>query len=57
MTDRDVPPTNNTAERALRHSVIFRKVTNGFRSIWGADIHALVRSVIGINHLNGFSAH
>ncbi len=57
MTDRDVPPTNNAAERALRPSVIFRKVTNGFRSIWGADIHALIRSVIGTGRLNGFSAH
>jgi transposase len=26
MTDRAVPPTNNAAERALRPSVIFRKV-------------------------------
>jgi transposase len=57
MTYRDVPPTNNAAERALRPSVIFRKVTNGFRSIWGADIHALIRSVIGTCRLNGFSAH
>jgi transposase len=57
MTNRDVPPTNNAAERALRPSVIFRKVTNGFRSIWGADIHALIRSVIGTGRLNGFSAH
>jgi transposase len=57
MTDRDVPPTNNAAERALRPSVIFRKVTNGFRSIWGADVHALIRSVIGTGRLNRFSAH
>jgi transposase len=57
LTDRAVPPTNNAAERALRPSVIFRKVTNGFRSIWGADVHALIRSVIGTGHLNGFSAH
>ena len=32
----DVPPTNNVSERALRPSVIFRKVTNGFRSLWVA---------------------
>lgn len=56
-TDRDVPPTNNAAERALQPSVIFRKGINGFRSIWGADIHALIRSLIGIGCLNGFSAH
>ena len=41
MTERDVPPTNNAAERARRPSAIFPKVTNGFRSIWGADVHAL----------------
>ena len=51
------PPTNNAAERALRPSVIFRKVTNGFRSAWGADVHALVRSVIGTGRLHGFTAH
>jgi len=57
MTDRDAPPTNNGAERALRPSVIFRKVTNGFRSLWGAEIHALTRSVIGTGRLNGITAH
>ena len=57
LTDRDVDPTNNAAERALRPSVIFRKVTNGFRSMWGADVHALIRSVIGTGRLNGVTAH
>ena len=57
MTARDVPATNNAAERALRPGVIFRKVTNGFRSPWGADVHALIRSVIGTSRLNGFTAH
>ena len=57
ITDRDVPPTNNGPERALRPSVIFRKVTNGFRSLWGADVHARVRSVVGTGRLNGLSAH
>jgi transposase len=31
-----VPPTNNASEQALRHSVVHRKVTGGFRSAWGA---------------------
>lgn len=56
MTDRDVPPTNNGSEQALRPSVIFRKVTNGFRSLWAADVHANVRSVIGTGRRNGLSA-
>ncbi len=38
---RGAPPTNNGAEQALRPSVIFRKVTNGFRSAWGASGSAL----------------
>ena len=34
MTNRDVPATNNISEREIRPSVVFRKVTNGFRSNW-----------------------
>ncbi len=37
VTDREIPFTNNDSERALRPSVIFRKVTNGTRSEWGAE--------------------
>lgn len=46
VTNRPVSPTNNGSEQALRPCVIFRKVTNGFRSGWGADLYADVRSVI-----------
>src|SRR3954451_14574451 len=35
MSNRAVPYTNNVSERHLRPSVIFRKVTNGFRCEWG----------------------
>lgn len=42
----NVPPTNNSSEQALRPSVIFRKVTNGFRSENGKDIFANFRTVI-----------
>jgi transposase len=45
ITNRDVPPTNNGSEQALRPCVIFRKVTNCFRSQWGASLYADVRSV------------
>lgn len=41
-----VPPDNNAAERALRNSVIHRKVSGGFRSDDGAQAHASVASVI-----------
>ena len=46
VADRDVPPTNNVSERALRPSVVFRKVTNGFRAEWGAETYAAFRSVV-----------
>jgi transposase len=42
----DVPFDNNAAERALRNSVIHRKVTGGFRSETGAKAHAVVSSVV-----------
>jgi len=46
MSNRAVPPTNNESERALRPCVTYRKVTNGFRSQWGASQYADIRSVI-----------
>jgi transposase len=46
ITNRAVPPTNNGSEQALRPCVVFRKVTNGFRSAWGAALYADVRSVL-----------
>ena len=46
VTRRDVPPTNNGSERALRPCVTFRKITNGFRTEWGARLYADIRSVI-----------
>ncbi len=52
VTDRAVPATNNGFERALRPSVIFRKVTNGFRSEWGAQTYAAFRSVVSTAKAN-----
>jgi transposase len=46
LDDPAVPPTNNASEQALRHSVVHRKVTGGFRSDWGADAHAIVTTVL-----------
>jgi transposase len=46
MSNRAVPPTNNESERALRPCVTYRKITNGFRSQWGAIQYADIRSVI-----------
>ena len=51
-----MPPTNTFSEREIRLSVIFRKVTGGFRSKWGACIHAGYGSITGTVHLQGKAA-
>ena len=55
MTNRDAPHTNNVSERHLRPSVIFCKVTNGFRCEWGAETYAASRSVVSTTKANGAS--
>lgn len=52
----DVSPTNNISERALRPSVIHRKVTGGFRSQWGANAYAALASVIDTAAICGSNA-
>ncbi|GGI78857.1 hypothetical protein GCM10007973_14400 [Polymorphobacter multimanifer] len=51
-----MPATNNGSEREIRPSVVFRKVTNGFRSDWGAEVHAGYRSITCTARLYGKSA-
>jgi transposase len=51
-----VPYTNNACERALRPSVIFRKVTGGFRAEWGAKVYAAAASVIATGRLYRLTA-
>ena len=46
MTNRDLEATNNGSERALRPCAVYRKITNGFRSEWGAKFYADIRSVV-----------
>jgi len=53
----DVPPDNNGSERELRPTATYRKVTGGFRSKWGADLFANVRSVIGTAQRRGIDAY
>jgi transposase len=57
ITRRDVPVTNNVSERRLRPSVIFRKVTNGFRCEWGSEIYAAFRSVVSTAKANRASVY
>ena len=56
LEDSTIPPTNNSSEQPLRWSVIFRKVTNGFRSDWGRDLFAAVRSIVNTGKRQGLSA-
>jgi transposase len=53
----DAPPDNNSSERDLRPTATYRKVTGGFRSNWGADLFAAVRSVVGTAARRGLDAY
>ena len=57
LEDRRVSATNNVAEREIRPSVVFRKVTGGFRSPWGPSVHAGYRSVTSTARLAGQTAY
>lgn len=46
VQNRDLSATNNGSERALRPCAVYRKITNGFRSEWGAVLYADIRSVV-----------
>ena len=48
-----VDATNNVSERALRPSVIQRKVANGYRAKWAADAEAALRSTVDTARLAG----
>jgi hypothetical protein len=52
----DVPADNNACERALRPSVIHRKVMGSFRSNWGAQACATLATVLNTAKRNGQSS-
>ena len=56
VTKRDIAPTNNGSERALRPCAVYRKITNGFRSQWGAALYADIRSVVETARRRGICA-
>jgi transposase len=56
MAKRDIEPTNNGSERALRPCAVYRKITNGFRSEWGAKLYADIRSVVETARRRGMQA-
>ena len=47
MTHREIEATNNGSERALRPGAVYRKITNGFRSEWGAAFYEAARADLG----------
>src|ERR1700761_5030178 len=55
----EAPPDNNNSERELRPTATYRKVTGGFRSDWGAELFAGIRSIVDTaarQDLNPFDA-
>ena len=54
----EIEPTNNRAERALRASVIMRKITFGNRSTTGARNHQVIMSILqtaSLHHIEPLS--
>lgn len=54
---RQVPPTNNQAERSLRPVVILRKVIHGTRSEQGLRNHSVLRSLFETARRQGHRPH
>jgi transposase len=50
---RGIEPTNNAAERALRHAVLWRKSSGGTASEWGSRFVERVLSVAATCHQQG----
>lgn len=51
-----VPPTNNAAEQAVRHSVLNQRLTQGSRSAWGRQWNERIFTVLGTCRKQGRSA-
>jgi transposase len=56
LDNETVPLTNHSSEQALRWSVVFRKVTHGFCSDWGAELFAQVQSLVNTARRQSISA-
>jgi len=56
ITRRELSATNNGSERALRHTAVYRKITNGFRSKWASEHYAHIRSVVETGRRRAISA-
>jgi len=56
LFDPAVPPTNNTAERSIRGSVIDRRITQGSRSLTGRQWNARIWTVLDTCRKQGRSS-
>jgi hypothetical protein len=57
LADPEVGMTNNAAERALRHAVLWRRVSFGSQSAVGAETAARLLTVVMTLRARGESAH
>jgi len=55
VSEPEVPPDNNAAERSLRHVVISRKISGGTRSQQGTDTKMTLASVFGTWRAQGLN--
>ena len=55
VSNPDVPPDNNTAERSLRHLVVSRKISGGTRSPRGTESKMILASLFGAWRARGLN--
>jgi transposase len=53
LDDPEIPPDNNASERAIRNFKVKQKVSGFFKSKNGADVYAVLRSIIDTSIKNG----
>ena len=57
VTEPAVPPTNNAAERSLRHLVVARKISGGTRSPVGTQTKMTLASLFGTWRAQGINPY